>query len=279
MIEEHRLVQTGLKPLIDGDTVDEKVGGGQMGLSDRLSVGDTEGNGRTDVNDRLSVVGTEGNGRTDVSDRLSVGDTNGIGHIDMIDRLSVGDTDEIGQIDATLRNAEIYRKHQEGYFQSQLAREYSLSPEWIRRICEDEARKRERARGWQIDRYGHMPDAGVGTHNGKGMHEGVSAHDGTVGNGGVGVHNGVTVHNGTVGNGGIGAHDTVAADNNITVYGFCRLCIQTENRIKIRDLKAGAEIIVFVGSLCEAMQSAYTNTVIESFDWEDDNITLNILTK
>ena len=38
------------------------------------------------------------------------------------------------------RNREIYRRKQEGAIQSQLAREYGLSPEWIRRICEDQER-------------------------------------------------------------------------------------------------------------------------------------------
>ena len=47
----------------------------------------------------------------------------------------------LGQIDIESRNAEIYRKHKEGYIHAQLSREYSLSPEWIRRICEDEERR------------------------------------------------------------------------------------------------------------------------------------------
>ena len=47
----------------------------------------------------------------------------------------------LGQIDVESRNAEIYRKHKEGYIHGQLSREYSLSPEWIRRICEDEERR------------------------------------------------------------------------------------------------------------------------------------------
>ena len=38
------------------------------------------------------------------------------------------------------RNREIYRRKQEGAIQSQLAREFGLSPEWIRRICEDQER-------------------------------------------------------------------------------------------------------------------------------------------
>ena len=49
----------------------------------------------------------------------------------------------LGQIDVASRNAEIYRKYKEGYIHAQLSREYSLSPEWIRRICEDEERKRQ----------------------------------------------------------------------------------------------------------------------------------------
>ena len=49
----------------------------------------------------------------------------------------------LGQIDVASRNAEIYRKYKEGYIHAQLSKEYSLSPEWIRRICEDEERKRQ----------------------------------------------------------------------------------------------------------------------------------------
>lgn len=50
----------------------------------------------------------------------------------------------LGQIDVASRNAEIFRKCKEGYIHAQLSREYSLSPEWIRRICEDEERKQHR---------------------------------------------------------------------------------------------------------------------------------------
>ena len=50
----------------------------------------------------------------------------------------------LGQIDVATRNAEIFRKCKEGYIHSQLSRVYSLSPEWIRRICEDEERKQHR---------------------------------------------------------------------------------------------------------------------------------------
>ena len=39
------------------------------------------------------------------------------------------------------RNREIYRRKLEGTTQAQLARAYGLSPEWIRRICEDQERK------------------------------------------------------------------------------------------------------------------------------------------
>ena len=46
----------------------------------------------------------------------------------------------VGQINVAARNAEIYRKHKKGIITAQLAREYCLSPEWIRRICEDEER-------------------------------------------------------------------------------------------------------------------------------------------
>ena len=52
----------------------------------------------------------------------------------------------VGQIDVAARNAEIYRKHKKGIITAQLAREYSLSPEWIRRICEDEERDSMRNR-------------------------------------------------------------------------------------------------------------------------------------
>ena len=53
----------------------------------------------------------------------------------------------IGQIDLAARNAEIYRKCKEGYIHAQLSREYSLSPEWIRRICEDEEAKQRNNKG------------------------------------------------------------------------------------------------------------------------------------
>ena len=46
----------------------------------------------------------------------------------------------VGQIDVAARNKEIYQKHKKGIITAQLAREYCLSPEWIRRICEDEER-------------------------------------------------------------------------------------------------------------------------------------------
>ena len=52
----------------------------------------------------------------------------------------------VGQIDVASRNAEIYRKYREGYIHAQLSREYSLSPEWIRRICEDQERKQRNSR-------------------------------------------------------------------------------------------------------------------------------------
>ena len=52
----------------------------------------------------------------------------------------------VGQIDVAARNKEIYQKHKKGIITAQLAREYSLSPEWIRRICEDEERDSMRAK-------------------------------------------------------------------------------------------------------------------------------------
>lgn len=52
----------------------------------------------------------------------------------------------VGQIDVAARNAEIYRKHKKGIITAQLAREYCLSPEWIRRICEDEERDSMRSK-------------------------------------------------------------------------------------------------------------------------------------
>ena len=47
---------------------------------------------------------------------------------------------EMSAEEVEARNREIYRRKQEGTIQSQLAREYGLSPEWIRRICEDQER-------------------------------------------------------------------------------------------------------------------------------------------
>ena len=52
---------------------------------------------------------------------------------------------EMSTEETELRNREIYMRKQEGVIQSQLAREYGLSPEWIRRICEDQEEKAGRA--------------------------------------------------------------------------------------------------------------------------------------
>ena len=46
-----------------------------------------------------------------------------------------------GQVDAEARNAEIYSLRQDGHTMRELAIKYSLSPEWIRRICEDQERR------------------------------------------------------------------------------------------------------------------------------------------
>ena len=47
--------------------------------------------------------------------------------------------------DSKQRNAEIYRLKQQGVTQATLARQFGLSPEWIRRICEEQERHEGRA--------------------------------------------------------------------------------------------------------------------------------------
>ena len=52
---------------------------------------------------------------------------------------------ETGMTDLAARNAEIYALKQQGITQAQLACQYGLSPEWIRRICEDHERRSRRS--------------------------------------------------------------------------------------------------------------------------------------
>ena len=56
---------------------------------------------------------------------------------------SIIESPSTGHIDVEERNAEIYRLRQAGCTLAMLARRFSLSPEWIRRVCEDQEKKHE----------------------------------------------------------------------------------------------------------------------------------------
>ena len=63
------------------------------------------------------------------------------GGVNALNEDSVFESQISGYIDVEERNAEIYRLRQTGYTLSNLARRFSLSPEWIRRVCEDQEQK------------------------------------------------------------------------------------------------------------------------------------------
>lgn len=60
------------------------------------------------------------------------------------------------------------------------------------------------------------------------------------------------------------------------VYDFCGLCTDDTTDVRIYDMNPAIEHEVFVGSMWDAQQSAFSDYDVSSFDLDEGRIILNI---